>query len=235
MPVDQITLAITWYVAFLLSLTLHEGAHAWAAMRLGDPTAYQGGQVTLNPIPHIRRSPVGTVVVPIVSFVFMGWMIGWASAPYDPVWAERHPKKEALMAAAGPAANLLLVLVAGLLIRLGMASGTLGPPHRELLGFDHLAMATAPWAEGLVPLVSILFSLNLILCLFNLMPLPPLDGSAVYPPLFGDDAARRFKALLRAQPALSLLGLVLAWKLFTPVFIPVYGFALALLYAGVGS
>jgi Zn-dependent protease len=191
--------------------------------------------VTLNPIPHIRRSPVGTVVVPIVSFVFMGWMIGWASAPYDPVWAERHPKKEALMAAAGPAANLLLVLVAGLLIRLGMASGTLGPPHRELLGFDHLAMATAPWAEGLVPLVSILFSLNLILCLFNLMPLPPLDGSAVYPPLFGDDAARRFKALLRAQPALSLLGLVLAWKLFTPVFIPVYGFALALLYAGVGS
>jgi Zn-dependent protease len=189
--------------------------------------------VTLNPIPHVRRSPVGTVVVPIVSFLFMDWMIGWASAPYDPVWAERHPKKEGLMAAAGPAANLLLVVVAGLLVRLGLATGVFAPP--QSIALDHLAAAGVPWADGLVPLVSILFSLNLILFLFNLMPMPPLDGGAVYPPLFGDLAARRFKALLRAQPALSLLGLVIAWRLFGPVFRPVYGWAVALLYAGVGG
>lgn len=232
MPTDQIALGLVWYVAFLLSLTAHEGAHAWAALRLGDPTAYQGGQVTLNPWPHVRRSPFGTVIVPILSFAFQGWMIGWASAPYDPVWAERHPKKEALMAAAGPAANLLLVALAGVLLRLGLAMDVFTLPTGRL-GLDALVAPAAGWANALAPLLSILFSLNLILFVFNLFPLPPLDGSAVYPPLISEDAARRWKSLLAAQPALSLLGLVVAWRLFGPVFLPVYRFAVSMLFLGV--
>lgn len=233
MEAEQLTLGFIWYVAFLLSLTAHEAAHAWAALKLGDPTAYQGGQVTLNPWPHVRRSPFGTVVVPILAFALQGWMIGWASAPYDPVWAERHPKKEGLMAAAGPAANLLLVALAAVAIRAGLAGGVFTLPL-DHVGFDRLVVAGTGWAAGLAPLLSILFSLNLILFVFNLFPLPPLDGSAVYPPLFGEEAARRFKRLLAAQPALSLLGLVVAWKLFAPVFLPVFRAAVGVLYAGLG-
>ena len=94
-----------WYVAFLFSLTVHEASHALAALKLGDPTAYRGGQVTLNPLPHMRREPFGTIVVPALSYIFAGWMMGWASAPYDPVWADRHPRRAGWMALAGPASR----------------------------------------------------------------------------------------------------------------------------------
>ena len=119
---------LTWFVVFVFSTTLHEAGHALAALKLGDPTAYEGGQVSLNPLPHIRREPVGMLLVPLVSFAVTHWMMGWASAPYDPFWAHRHPKRAALMAAAGPAANLLLVVVAGLLIRIGVWSGVFYAP-----------------------------------------------------------------------------------------------------------
>ena len=76
-----------WYAVFIVSLTFHEAAHALAAWKLGDPTAYEAGQVTLNPLPHIEREPMGTILVPILTF----FMMGWASAPYDPYWAIRHP------------------------------------------------------------------------------------------------------------------------------------------------
>jgi Zn-dependent protease len=229
---EGVALGVVWYAVFLLSLTLHEAGHAWAALKLGDPTAYLGGQVTLNPLPHVRREPVGTVLVPLISFALGGWMIGWASAPYDPLWAERHPKKESLMAAAGPAANLVLCFVAWCAVRAGAAAGVFLPP--DSVSFDHIAEPGVPWADGaVIPLVSVLFSLNLLLFVFNLLPLPPLDGSAIFPILFGENAARSFKALLRATPALSLLGLLLAWQFFEPVFGPIYRFALSLLYPGV--
>ena len=82
-----------WYVAFLLSITCHEGAHALAAKLGGDLTAFHEGQVSLNPVPHIRREPFGAVVVPLLSYILGGWMIGWASAPYDPDWQRRHPHR----------------------------------------------------------------------------------------------------------------------------------------------
>ena len=97
----NLALATVWYVVFIISLTFHEAAHAFVAHKFGDPTAYYQGQVTLDPIPHIRRSPVGMVIVPIVSFIIGGWMIGWASAPYDPYWADSNRRKAALMALAG--------------------------------------------------------------------------------------------------------------------------------------
>lgn len=89
---EQITFGLIWYIAFLFSTTCHEAAHVFAALKLGDPTAYHEGQVSLNPIPHVRREPLGTVLVPLLSFFAGGWMLGWASAPYDPYWAERYPK-----------------------------------------------------------------------------------------------------------------------------------------------
>ena len=125
---ETLSVGLAWFAVFVFSTTLHEAAHSWAALQLGDPTAYHGGQVSLNPLPHIEREPVGMVVIPLISFFMYGWMIGWASAPYDPSWAARHPRRAAWMALAGPAANLLLLLTAGAIIRAGMMMGYFEPP-----------------------------------------------------------------------------------------------------------
>jgi Zn-dependent protease len=230
---DQIVLGLTWFVVFLFSTTLHEAGHAFAAYRLGDPTAYEGGQVTLNPWPHIRREPVGMILVPLITFAAQGWMMGWASAPYDPLWARRHPKRSALMALAGPAGNLLLVIISGLLIRLGMAAGVFYPPDRISFTGITAAAASAGWAAAVVAPLSVLFSLNLILFLFNLLPLPPLDGSAVLPMFMSDETAERYHGFMR-QPMFSLLGLLLAWKVFPTLYSPLQLLALRVLYPGVG-
>ncbi|MBV8201371.1 MAG: site-2 protease family protein [Acidobacteria bacterium] len=225
-------LGLTWFVVFLFSTTLHEASHAFAAYRLGDPTAYHGGQVTLNPLPHIRREPVGMVAIPLITFFTRGWMMGWASAPYDPAWARRFPRRAAVMALAGPAANLLLVVAAGVAIRAGMAAGVFKPP--ESISFTQVTASAGggPLAGVVVPL-SLLFSLNLLLCIFNLLPLPPLDGSAVIPALLPPGAAERYGALM-TQPFMSLLGLIVAWQLFNPIYYPIQLAAIRLLYPGVG-
>jgi hypothetical protein len=93
MNADSLLLGVTWYVVFLLSTTCHEAAHALAAKLGGDLTAFHGGQVSLDPVPHIRREPFGMVVFPILSLLVGGWMMGWASVPYDPFWAQRHPRR----------------------------------------------------------------------------------------------------------------------------------------------
>jgi Zn-dependent protease len=226
---DLIVLGITWFVVFLFSTTLHEAGHALAAYRLGDPTAYHGGQVTLSPFPHMQREPFGMVLVPLVSFVLSRgtWMMGWASAPYDPTWAHRYPRRAAWMALAGPVANLLLVLVAGTAIRIGTAAGAFFPPDQ--ISFTSLIGATGGLAAAVATPLSIVFSLNLILFVFNLLPLPPLDGSSVIGLFLSDDVARRYQEFLR-QPYIALAGLLLAWKLFNPIFQPIFLFALRLLY-----
>jgi Zn-dependent protease len=225
-------LGVTWFVVFLFSTTLHEAGHALAAYKLGDPTAYEGGQVSLNPLPHVRREPVGMLLVPLISFGFSHWMMGWASAPYDPTWAHRHPKRAALMAAAGPAANLLLVIVAGVLIRVGVATGIFYAPERANFT-TVIAAVPGSWAAGTVTPLSILFSLNLLLFAFNLVPFPPLDGSAILPGLMSDDMARRYHEFLH-QPMFSFLGLVAAWQLFPKIGGPLQTLALNLLYPGAG-
>lgn len=221
-------LGAAWYVVFLFSTCCHEAAHAWAALRLGDPTAYHGGQVSLDPLPHIRREPFGTVVFPLVTFALSRqWMMGWASAPYDPQWADRHPRRAAWMSLAGPGANLLLVVIAGLAIRLGIWTGGFEAP--AFATFSSVVSAAPGLAAGAATLLSILFSLNLVLLVFNLLPLPPLDGSGALPLLLPERAARGYLAFAR-QPMLSLAGLLVAWRLFQPLFDPIHTLALNLLY-----
>jgi Zn-dependent protease len=224
---DLFLMAAAWFVVFLFSTTLHEAGHAFAALKLGDATAYGGGQVTLNPIPHIRREPIGMVVVPLLSFFLGGWMFGWASAPYDPSWAHRYPKRAALMAASGPLANLLLFGVAGVLLRFGLVRGVFAPP--AMLSHSHLVEASGGGLEGLATLLSILWSLNLILFAFNLLPLPPMDGSAVIQLFMSDDAARWLQGFYR-QPMIGWIGILIAWQFFGALFAPVLRLALGLLY-----
>src|SRR5690348_11364762 len=113
---QAVVLGLIRYLIFLFSTTCHEASHAFAAKLGGDLTAAHGGQVSLNPVPHIRREPFGMVIVPLISLISGGGVIGWASAPYDPAWQQRHPRRAAWMSLAGPAANLALVLIAVLAI-----------------------------------------------------------------------------------------------------------------------
>ncbi len=220
-----------WYAVFLLSLTVHEAAHAFAALRGGDPTAYLGGQVSLNPLPHVRREPFGTILVPAISYLLMqgGWMIGWASAPYDPRWEDRHPRRAAAMAAAGPAANLLLAVVAFVVLKVGLARGTWMPGTFWPLDRIVTAADAAPGFDGLGRLLSDTLALNLVLFLFNLIPLPPMDGSSVLSGLF--PALRRWREWLLNVPLGALAGLIVAWRLFPFLFNPVYAWVLELLWA----
>lgn len=221
-----------WYFVFLFSTTLHEASHAFAAFKLGDDTAHRGGQVTLDPIPHIRREPFGMVVVPILTYVLGGWMMGWASAPYDPQWANRYPRRAGLMALAGPLSNLSLVILAGIMIRVGIAVGIFAAPAS--ISFGHVVDATGqgvPYLLGTV--LSIAFSLNLILFLFNLFPLPPLDGSAVPLLWLSHEQAARYSAFL-AHPGIAIFGILIAWKVFGAIYSPVHLFAINLLYPGLG-
>jgi Zn-dependent protease len=225
-------LGINWYVIFIISTTFHEACHGFAAVKLGDPTACHHGLVTLDPVPHIRRSPFGMVIIPILSYLLSGWMIGWASSPFDPYWAQNNRKKAAWMALAGPAANLFLVLVAALIIRSGMLLGFFHAP--ESITFTRVTEANAlGLANSVAVIVSILFSLNLLLLVFNLIPLPPLDGSNVLLLFLSEQAAERYEGLLH-QPMYRTIGLVIAWQFLGPVFDPIHTLALNILYPGAG-
>src|SRR5260221_6335835 len=125
-----------WYVVFRCPTTCHEASHALAAKIGGDSTAALGGQLSLNPLPHIQRSFYGMVVFPILSFALSkgGGMIGWASAPYDPLWERRHPRRSAWMALAGPAANFSLMLLGVAALRGGKIGRGAGRGRVEISG-----------------------------------------------------------------------------------------------------
>lgn len=221
-------LGLIWFGVWIVALTCHEAAHAFAAMKLGDPTAYHHGQVTLDPLPHIRREPFGTIILPILSYAVFGWMLGWASAPVDPYWAQSNRRKAAWMALAGPTANLILVAIAALAIRGGMLLGVFHQP--ETVEFVQVTAAESPgWINAVATVVSIWFSLNLILLVFNLLPLPPLDGSGVLVLFLSDSTAERYCQIVQ-QPGLRIIGLVVAWNVVGFVLDPVWLHVVNLLY-----
>jgi Zn-dependent protease len=199
------------YIVFLFSTTCHEAAHAFVAKLGGDSTAALAGQATLNPVPHIRREPWGMVVVPILAFLFLHGMIGWASAPFDPLWEKRHPRRAALMALAGPAANYTLMLIAVIALRVGAAAGWLQWKRGEQPGF------------AIVTLL-VMFSLNLLLGTFNLLPVSPLDGSSGIMLFMGEGTAQRYLDWLR-NSGYARLGLLLGFLAFRYFYGPLQEFA----------
>ncbi len=152
-----------WTLPVLLAITLHEFGHAWASNKLGDPTAKMLGRVSLNPIRHI--DPVGTILVPLMLLMLGGFLFGWAKpVPVDGRNLAEPRRDHALIAAAGPLANILMAFgwVVVHMLAVSMIGGGLkwaGEPLR--------LMAVA----GIV--------INVGLCVLNLLPLPPLDGSAL--------------------------------------------------------
>ncbi len=209
-------IGLIWYGVFVGSTVCHEASHAWTSLRLGDKTAARGGQVSLNPWPHVRREPLGMIAAPVLSWLLAHWMFGWASAPFNPQWAHRNPHKAAVMLMAGPGANLAIALFAGLLIRLGLACDVFTAPATLFGG--QLAAATA---GGLWPLLanilSVAVALNLLLGALNLVPLAPLDGNGIPVFLLSTESARKYLTATHGPVARYAGLLVIPW-LISPLF-----------------
>ena len=206
--------AINWYVAFLFSICCHEAAHAWAASLLGDDTARRAGQVTLDPTPHIKRAPFGTVVLPLLSFFFSGSIIGWAHAPYDPAWAQKYPRRCMLMSMAGPLANLAIALLALLLIRVGcewdLLRVTASAPLSQMVSAAGNSAGICSFAAKIL---SITYKLNVLLCVFNLIPFPPLDGSKIPLAILPQSLASKYWSILN-HSSVAWVGSYCAWHVF---------------------
>lgn len=222
-----ILILASWYVVFIFSATVHEAAHAWAAKKGGDLTAYYGGQVSIDPIPHIRREPFGMIILPIISLFTMHWPIGYASAPYDPHWAVRHPRRAAWMALAGPASNFLLAIGAMLLMVVGLKLGFFVRPEQPVT--YSIVAGVSGFTNGASVLLSMLFFLNLLLGVFNLLPLPPLDGSEAVTLFMKQTTLHRYRAFIQ-HPSFSMFGIIIAWIIFGRIFFPIINAAVNLLY-----
>lgn len=168
------------FLVLLFSLTVHESAHAWAADRLGDPTARRLGRVSFNPAVHI--DPIGTVLFPLLSAITHLPIIGWARPVPVNLRNLQNPRRDYLVvAAAGPASNLALAVAASVALRLVPVSpATLGEMN-----------VTAPLAS----LMARALEINLLLAVFNLIPVPPLDGGNILAGLLPAGLARQFDGL----------------------------------------
>ncbi len=215
-----ITGFIVWYLVFLFSTTLHEAAHSFLSAYGGDRTAHS--QATLNPVPHIQRNMFGMVAAPVLTFALSrgAYLLGWSGAPFNIHWAARHPRRALLMALAGPLSHLPLLALSFSAMYFGLRSGFFVP---AFLG-DEMLYPVAPASAGNVywavaALCNVCFRLNLILFIFNLLPLPPLDGSEIWYAFMKREETRlrwRYQAA-----SYGLAGLMLAWWLFPRVLQPV--------------
>jgi len=188
-----------WALPVLFAITVHEVAHGWVAKRLGDPTAMMMGRLTLNPLKHI--DPVGTVLIPGILLLIGGFVFGWAK-PVPVTWENlRHPKRDmAIVAAAGPVANLVMALLWAAVMKVGvLSSGAL----------DWIAVP-------LIYMGGAGITINIVLMVLNLLPLPPLDGGRVVTGLLPGPMAWRFSRIepygffiLIALLATGLLGRIL--------------------------
>lgn len=157
---------IIWFVVFLLSLTVHECAHAWAAERSGDPTGRYLGRITLNPLPHIDI--FGTIIFPLIAITTGGWMFGWAKpVPFNPMNLRDRKMGEIMIALAGPMSNILLAILCIILYKVIFGGSLISPGFAGGLN------------QPIAMMLQVGIYLNIILAVFNLIPVPPLDGSHV--------------------------------------------------------
>jgi Zn-dependent protease len=199
-------------IAFMFAISVHESAHAWTASRCGDPTARMLGRVSLNPIRHI--DPIGTVLLPLIAVITHIPMLGWAKpTPVDPRNFRNPVMDDILTSVAGPVSNFIVATIAVLL--LGFISLS-SPAGRSIVqGVDNGSNSI------LIPTTGILFAMleiNVLLAVFNLIPIPPLDGSHVLRHFLSDSVRMVYDRIgIFGLIALVYLGGGLLWKLVLPV------------------
>lgn len=189
-----------------MSVVVHEVSHGYAASYLGDQTARYQGRLTLNPLKHLDL--FGSVLVPFLSYQLGGFIIGWARpVPYNPHNLRLGRWSEAIVAGAGPLSNIALALIFGLLLRFGGAS----------LG------------GGFIGILSVIVFINIVLAIFNLMPVPPLDGSKLLFAVFPErlQAFRNF--FERYGIFVLIFVIVFLWELVLPLVLAIFS-----LITGVG-
>ena len=204
-------------IAFLFAISVHESAHAWTASRCGDPTARMLGRVSLNPIRHIDL--FGTIILPLVAAISGIPLLGWAKpTPVDPRNFRRPVFDDILTSVAGPVSNF--IVATGALILLGAISLTSATGHGVVRG-----LAVGPFSGGgpdsaLLPIATMLYVLmyiNVVLAVFNLIPMPPLDGSHVLRHFLPESIRLVYDRLgFFALLALVYLGGNLLWGLIRP-------------------
>ena len=175
-----------------MSVVLHEVSHGYAALYLGDHTAEYEGRLTLNPLRHL--DPFGSLLLPIISYVFGGFLVGWAKpVPYNPYNLRPGRWSEAIVAGAGPATNLFIALLFGIIVRFG---GALSP--------------------AFIQITTDIVLINIVLAVFNLMPVAPLDGSKLLFALFPNNYNLR-AFLERWSFALLIIFIFFLWQYLMPV------------------
>lgn len=187
-------LGFIFHIAILImSVVVHEVSHGYAASMLGDPTARLEGRLTLNPIKHLEF--FGSFLIPSISYMLGGFIFGWAKpVPYNPYNLRPGRWSEATVAVAGPASNIAIALIFGLLLRANVSSN---PAFMQITA-------------------SIVF-INILLAIFNLVPIPPLDGSKILFSIF-PEKAYRLRAMLESYGMfLVVLFILFAWQVIAPL------------------
>ena len=198
------------FIVLLFSLTVHEMAHAWTADRLGDPTARLLGRVSLNPLVH--ADPVGTVLFPLIAMITGAPLIGWAKpVPVNVRQLRHHRRDYVLVAAAGPASNLVMAVTAGCLL--------------ALLPISPQTLDAANVSAPLATFLSQAMRLNVLLAVFNMIPIPPLDGGNVLAGLLPNHLAGIFNQI-RPYGFILLYALILTGG-FDALVVPPYRFILS--------
>jgi Zn-dependent protease len=212
----------------LFAISFHESAHAWTALKFGDTTARDLGRISLNPMRHI--DPVGSILVPILLYVFSGLIFGAAKPTPVDLRRTKNPRMANLaVSAAGPVSNVLLAVVGIVLLRvIGAADPTAMPQLLDALRGNRFA------GGALAPIAYVLFFfvlVNVSLAIFNLLPIPPLDGSGVVVSLVGAPAARLYAAI--APFGFLILILLIATPVLGNIFRPVQNFVIYRMIFGI--
>lgn len=190
-------------LVLVFSVVFHEVAHGWAALKLGDTTARDQGRLTLNPLPHV--DPMGSVIVPLLLSLTGSFMMGWAKPVPVHVGRLRHPWNDhPKVAAAGPASNLLLALISAIL--LGLTAGLAGRLPADHAFASPAGFLLLVWQTGII--------VNVVLAVFNLIPLPPLDGSWILTRFLPDHLRNGYESL-RNYGMLVVVGFLLLMH-YTP-------------------